>query len=74
MMEASKNATKTGAFFAKVKKFLREVKAELKKVIWPTRKELITHTGVVLSIVVLVSLFIYFADTIIASVPNLFSK
>jgi len=26
--------------------FLREVRAELRKVIWPTRKELITYTSV----------------------------
>jgi preprotein translocase subunit SecE len=29
-------------------RFIREVVAELRKVIWPTRKELITYTGVVL--------------------------
>jgi preprotein translocase subunit SecE len=28
--------------------FLREVRAELRKVIWPTRKELITYTSVAL--------------------------
>ncbi len=28
--------------------FLREVRAELRKVIWPTRKELITYTTVAL--------------------------
>ncbi|MFC7617963.1 preprotein translocase subunit SecE [Actinokineospora soli] len=29
-------------------RFLREVVAELKKVIWPTRKQMITYTAVVL--------------------------
>jgi len=29
-------------------RFLREVVAELRKVIWPTRKELVTYTAVVL--------------------------
>ncbi|MGH3939706.1 MAG: preprotein translocase subunit SecE [Pseudonocardiaceae bacterium] len=29
-------------------RFLREVVAELRKVIWPTRKQLVTYTGVVL--------------------------
>jgi preprotein translocase subunit SecE len=33
---------------SKTVRFLREVVAELRKVIWPTRKELITYTAVVL--------------------------
>jgi len=47
-----KKATKTkeparrGIFFRLIN-FIREVVAELRKVIWPTRKELITYTAVV---------------------------
>ncbi len=41
--------------------FVRQVVAELRKVIWPTRKELVTYTSVVLVFVVImvsvVSLF-----------------
>ena len=33
---------------ARIGRFLREVIAELGKVIWPTRKELITYTAVVI--------------------------
>jgi preprotein translocase subunit SecE len=33
--------------FARLLRFFREVVAELRKVIWPTRKELITYTAVV---------------------------
>jgi preprotein translocase subunit SecE len=33
---------------ARIARFLREVVAELRKVIWPTRKELVTYTIVVL--------------------------
>ncbi|MGI8696491.1 MAG: preprotein translocase subunit SecE [Mycobacteriales bacterium] len=42
-------------------RFLREVIAELTKVIWPTRKELITYTSVV----------IVFVAVIIAAVAGL---
>jgi preprotein translocase subunit SecE len=35
-------------FFARIFRFLREVVAELRKVIWPTRKQMITYTAVVL--------------------------
>ena len=33
---------------ARIFRFLREVVAELRKVIWPTRKQLVTYTAVVL--------------------------
>ncbi|SDD46051.1 preprotein translocase subunit SecE [Actinokineospora iranica] len=37
-----------GSIFARIVRFLREVVAELRKVIWPTRKQMITYTAVVL--------------------------
>ncbi|MER7893483.1 preprotein translocase subunit SecE [Micromonospora sp. NPDC048909] len=33
--------------FGRIARFFREVVAELRKVIWPTRKELLTYTAVV---------------------------
>ena len=36
------------SFFARIARFLREVVSELRKVIWPTRKQMITYTAVVL--------------------------
>jgi preprotein translocase subunit SecE len=35
-------------FFGRIGRFVREVVAELRKVIWPTRNELLTYTAVVL--------------------------
>ena len=37
-----------GGLIARLSRFLREVVAELRKVIWPTRKELVTYTVVVI--------------------------
>ncbi|PRX43905.1 preprotein translocase subunit SecE [Prauserella shujinwangii] len=39
---------KRGSIFARISRFIREVWAELRKVIWPTRKQMITYTAVVL--------------------------
>lgn len=47
---------------SKVKRFVREVRAEMKKVSWPTRQELIAYTGVVFVSVVLVSALIWVID------------
>jgi len=56
------------------KKFLREVKAELKKVAWPSKQELISNTGVVFVAVVLVSCLIWAIDTVFTQVLRLIIK
>lgn len=50
------------AFFAKATQFLREVKVELKKVTWPSRKETLASTGVVIVLVVIISAFLGLVD------------
>ena len=48
--------------FARGFRFLREVVAELRKVIWPTRKQMITYTAVVLVFVTFMVALIAFLD------------
>ena len=45
-----------------VTQFLREVRAELAKVTWPTRKDTIASTSVVLVIVLLIAAFLGIVD------------
>lgn len=45
----SEKAEKAG--FGRIGRFVREVIAELRKVIWPTRNELLTYTAVVVAFV-----------------------
>ena len=45
-------------WFARLALFLRQVVAELKKVVRPTRKELLTYTSVVLVFVLVVMLYV----------------
>ncbi|MBO5992956.1 MAG: preprotein translocase subunit SecE [Acidaminococcaceae bacterium] len=47
----------------KVTGFIKESKAELQKVTWPTKQELFVNTVVVLIAVVLVAVSIWIADT-----------
>ncbi len=54
-----------------VKEFLSEVKAELGKVTWPTRKETVSTTWVVVVIVVLVSVYLGACDVVLAKVMRL---
>ncbi len=45
-------------------KFFREIKSELKKVVWPSRKQVVNNTLIVLALVVLIGLFIFGLDTL----------
>lgn len=49
-------------------KFFKEVRGETKKVTWPTRKETTASTIAVFIMVILASLFLFFADQVIAFV------
>lgn len=46
----------------KVKEFFREVKIEIKKVVFPTKDELIGSTWVVIITVIIISLFLGLVD------------
>ncbi len=50
--------------FRAVVQFVVEVKAELLKVAWPTRQEIVSSTWVVIVTVMLVSVWIFAADTL----------
>ena len=47
---------------ARMFRFLREVVAELRKVIWPTRKQMITYTSVVLVFLAVMTALIWVMD------------
>ena len=51
--------------FARIALFVRQVVAELKKVVSPTRQELLTYTGVVLVFVTIVMIFVGLLDWVI---------
>ena len=52
--------------FARLVTYVRQVVAELRKVIWPTRQELITYTTVVLAFVVVMMLIVSAYDFVFA--------
>ena len=53
-------------FFERIVRFIREVVAELQKVNWPARNELITYTSVVLVFVVIMMLIVAGLDWVFA--------
>lgn len=61
MAEAAKKSRNS---FQRVIKYFREVKAELKKVVWPTRKQTINNTAVVIISVLIVGIVIWALDAV----------
>ena len=52
--------------------FLREVKVELKKVAWPTRKQTLVSTLVVIILVMIIALFLGIVDIGLSSLVRVF--
>jgi len=52
----------SAGWWAQARQYLREVLYELRKVVWPSRKETVASTSVVLVVVILVGIFLGFAD------------
>jgi len=59
-----KKSDKKPGFFARIGKWLKEMKVELKKVQWPTRKQTVNNTLIVIACVVVVGIFIWLFDLV----------
>ena len=63
MSEAKKPNAFVG-FFKKIAKFLRDCKGEIKKIVWPTPKQVLKNTLIVLVCVLVVGVFIWVFDLV----------
>ena len=71
-------ADKKPGFFARIGKWFKELKSELKKVQWPTRKQTINNTLIVIGCCIVVGVFIglfdLLAGSVISALLDLFGK
>jgi len=58
--------------FTKITTFLKEVRLEMKKVNWPTQKETIKYTLIVIGLSVTVAIFLGALDFIFTTLLNRF--
>lgn len=58
-------------FFKRIGKFLHEVRIELRKVNWPTKREFTVFTSIVLSAVLVIGVFFWLIDTAFLSILQL---
>ena len=66
-MAENEKKTKVG-LFARIAKWMRELKSELKKVQWPTGKQTVNNTVIVIACVVIVGIFIWVFDALASGV------
>jgi preprotein translocase subunit SecE len=50
------------SFFARMNKYMREVRQEMKKVAWPSREELTTYTVVVFGMTTILTIIVFGLD------------
>lgn len=54
--------------FKKIIKFFQEVRLEMKKVTWPSRKEVTGSTGVIIITVIIVAVYLGIIDSIVQQI------
>jgi preprotein translocase subunit SecE len=52
----------------KIKAYIDEVVKEMKKVNWPSQKEVVSNTGITILATVIIAAFVYGADQVISTV------
>jgi len=71
-MAVQELALQSRSRFARLTRFLREVRAELRKVTWPTKQELIANTIVVLVSVFFAAALIWVIDSFLTQLLKMF--
>ncbi len=77
-VKADKKKEAKPGLFARIGKWFKEMKSELKKVVWPTRKQTINNTVIVIICCIVVGiciwLFDWLASSVISALLALFGK
>ncbi len=61
----NKKAAKKQKKQNKVVKYFRDLRAEVKKVVWPSKAQVLNNTGIVLAVVVICGLFLAGVDSLL---------
>lgn len=73
MAEANMNVKKK-PFFTRIKDYFRGVKADLKKVTWPSKEQMKNNTVVIITFIILIGIFLFAFDSLFAWLVSLLTK
>ena len=61
-------STKKQNIFSKIAKYFREVKSEMKKVVWPSWSQTVRNTMIVIAVIIMVGIFLAIVDAVFGGV------
>lgn len=69
MADEKKNSkAKKPSIFARAGKWFRELRAEMRKIVWPTRQQTINNMLIVIAAVLIVGVFVWVLDLIFGGI------
>lgn len=69
MADEKKNSkAKKPSVFARAGKWFRELRAEMRKIVWPTRQQTINNMLIVIAAVLIVGVFVWVLDLIFGGI------
>ena len=66
-----KPVSKKPGLLARIKTFWKETKSEVKKVVWPTPKQVLNNTLIVIAVVIIAAVFIAVVDAAFKGIAGL---
>ena len=68
--DAKKTKKTPGRFFKRIGQFFKDLKSEAKKIVWPTKKQVINNTIVVIIVIVIIGAFVWGLDVLLKLVVD----
>ena len=50
-----------------IKKYLKDLRSEIKKVVWPSRKQVVNNSSIVMTVMIIMGMFLFAIDTGLAA-------
>ena len=68
---ATKANNESKGIVSRAKRFINDLRGEVKKVVWPGKKQIMNNTGIVIVVVLIAAFFIGGFDMILTALINL---
>lgn len=73
-VKPAKKKEKKSSFGKRFTQFFKDLKSEVKKVVWPSKKQVKNNTAVVLAFMAVAAVFVWSIDFILSALRNLIFK
>ena len=74
MAEAKKEAKGFKKFFSGIARLFRDLKSEFTKIVWPSKKQVINNTLIVIAAILVIGAFIWGLDAILSLIVSALAK